>query len=288
MFNDPKCPVDLHTHTTASDGSLSPEDLLALAKKDGLCAIAVTDHDTTDGVLRAVQAGKEQGIEVIPAVEISSQHSPGSMHILGYFVDIGEPHLQNTLARMVSNRDARNRIMAERLNELGIDVTLDDVRECAGGDIVGRPHFAQVLVSKGVVATIQEAFDRYLNAGAAASVAKEKLPPEEVIQMIHRAGGLAVLAHPYQLRLGDGEALEQCVKRLCASGLDGIECFYPEHTEEQTVRYSGLAERFGLVKTGGSDFHGASKHQTRLGLEPPLAAACIVELAKTRDGVRAV
>jgi len=279
---DPECPVDLHTHTTASDGSLSPEDLVYLARSGGLCAIAVTDHDTTNGVIRAMEAGERAGVLVIPAVEISTQHKPGSMHILGYFIDVGEHRLQNTLAEMVRNRDRRNRGIVERLNNLGVQMTLEEVAEYAGGDVLGRPHFARALVEKGVVSTIQEAFDHYLDAGAAAAVPKEKLPPELVIDMIHGAGGLAVLAHPYQLRLGDGEELEKRVRLLCGQGLDGIECFYPEHSEPQTAIYLSLAARYGLVATGGTDFHGSSKNQSRLGLQPPLRASCVLELATRR------
>ena len=282
MRIDPECPVDLHTHTTASDGSLSPEDLVDLARKGGLCAIAVTDHDTTDGVIRAIEAGRRAGVMVIPAVEISSQHKPGSMHILGYFIDTNEPRLQNTLAEMVRNRDRRNLGIVERLNNLGVQITLDEVCGYAGGDVLGRPHFARALVEKGVVSTIQEAFDQYLDAGAAAGVPKEKLPPELVIDMIHGAGGLAVLAHPYQLRLGDGEELESRVRWLCDQGLDGIECYYPEHSEAQTAIYRSLAARYGLVSTGGTDFHGSSKNQSRLGLQPPLQASCVLELATRR------
>lgn len=282
MHIDPECPVDLHTHTTASDGSLSPEDLVYLARSEGLCAIAVTDHDTTNGVIRAMEAGERAGVLVIPAVEISTQHKPGSMHILGYFIDVGEHRLQNTLAEMVRNRDRRNRGIVERLNNLGVQITLEEVSEYAGGDVLGRPHFARALVEKGVVSTIQEAFDHYLDAGAAAAVPKEKLPPELVIGMIHGAGGLAVLAHPYQLRLGDGEELAKQVRLLCDQGLDGIECFYPEHSEPQTAIYLSLAARYGLVATGGTDFHGSSKNQSRLGLQPPLRASCVLELATRR------
>ncbi|HOM56610.1 MAG TPA: PHP domain-containing protein, partial [Candidatus Latescibacteria bacterium] len=150
MHIDPECPVDLHTHTTASDGSLSPEDLVYLARSGGLCAIAVTDHDTTNGVIRAMEAGERAGVLVIPAVEISTQHKPGSMHILGYFIDVGEHRLQNTLAEMVRNRDRRNRGIVERLNNLGVQMTLEEVAEYAGGDVLGRPHFARALVEKGV------------------------------------------------------------------------------------------------------------------------------------------
>jgi hypothetical protein len=246
-----------------------------------LCAIAITDHDTTAGVEPARAAGLDCGVEVVPGVEISAEHSIGKMHILAYFIDPEETALCETLRRMNTRREQRNERIVERLNELGMPVSMDEVRSCAVGEVVGRPHIAQLLVKKGFVVSVRDAFNRFLRTGAAASVEKEKLPPDEVIRIIHGAGGVAVLAHPYQLLLGDGEKLAQFVSEMASDGLDGIECFYPEHSPEQTVRYSDLATRYGLVATGGSDFHGIEPDRS-LGLEPPVSSACIAELKARR------
>jgi len=264
----PEAPIDLHTHTTASDGSNLPEKLVELASRRGLAAIAVTDHDTVDGVPAAQNAGPQFGVEVVAGVEISAAvgEIPGVMHILGYFIDVHDEALTRSLGWMRARRKARNPEIIRRLNGLGIGLTLAEVETYAGGGQVGRPHIARALVDRGVVASIQEAFDRYLRKGGPASVEKEKLAPDAAIRAIRGAGGVAVLAHPYQLQLGDGDALEACLRSLVEKGLGGIECHYICHTPARTRRYLELARKYGLAVSGGSDFHGDTTPDIPLGL----------------------
>ena len=258
--------IDLHAHTTASDGTYAPTRLVDLAERIGLAAVAVTDHDTVEGVAEAVARAATLDVEVVPGIEISAKHSgPGVLHILGYFIDAGDPDLLRQLEWVQNSRRERNPRMIARLNELGIEITLAEVESIAGDGQVGRPHMARVLVERGVVATVQEAFDQYLTAGGPAYVEKEKLDAISAVELIRRGGGVAVLAHPVQLGLGDGDELAEYVEHAAEIGFGGIECSYPAHTEAQTHRYQDLAAMHGLVATGGSDFHGESKPDIALG-----------------------
>jgi len=257
--------IDLHAHTTASDGDRSPTELVQLAKELGLEAIAITDHDTVEGVEEALEAGRKYGIEVVPGIEISAVVDKGQCHLLGYFVDPTDAQLRERLGVLRAARDARNRALVERLNQMGIPVTLQAVAQEAQGELLARPHFAKVMVKLGVVSSVQEAFDRYLGDGVLPGISKEKLPPEEAIALIHQTGGVAVLAHPNNLKRSP-EAIEERIRSYQAMGLDGIEARYNAHTPEDTARYLALAERLGLLTTGGSDFHGYSvKPQVHLG-----------------------
>src|SRR5579875_467387 len=257
--------IDLHAHTTASDGDRSPTELVQLAKELGLEAIAITDHDTVEGVEEALKAGQKYGIEVVPGIEISAVVDKGQCHLLGYFVDPTNSQLRERLGVLRAARDARNRALVERLNQMGIPITLQAVAQEAQGELLARPHFAKVMVKLGVVSNVQEAFDRYLADGVLPGISKEKLPPEEAIALIHQAGGVAVLAHPNNLKRSP-EAIEERIREYQAMGLDGIEARYNAHTPEDTARYLALAERLGLLTTGGSDFHGYSvKPQVHLG-----------------------
>ncbi len=259
-------PIDLHTHTTASDGTDSPRQLVDTAREAGLVAVAVTDHDTIAGVAEAQQRGLETGVEVIPGIEISAKHEgQGVSHILGYFVDIDDEHFRERISWVQARRNERNPQIIAKLNNLGIDVSYDEVCEIAGEGQVGRPHIAQALVRRGAAVSVKDAFNRYLHTTAPAYVAKEKLPLAESIDVIRKAGGVAVLAHPYQTWLDD-EALEQYVEKLADLGLGGIECWYTQHTVEQTDHYRALAYRYNLVATGGSDYHGSTKPDVRLGV----------------------
>lgn len=251
--------IDLHTHTLYSDGSVTPSRLLASAANAGAVAVAITDHDTVAGLAEARETADRLGIELVKGTEISAEYSPGTMHILGYDIDDHSPALLTGLDDLKEARGRRNPDIAARLQELGLDVEYDEVVELAGNDMVGRPHFAQVMVRKGIVSSIQEAFDRFLAKGAPAYVEKKRLSPADSISLIHSAGGVAVLAHPYQLRLGSSDELETLVDSLRGLGLDGIEAIYSRHTPEQRESYKRLAERRGLIVTGGSDFHGAYK-----------------------------
>ena len=256
--------IDLHTHSSYSDGSLSPRQLVQLAKKRGLRAIALTDHDTVAGVEEALEAGKELGVEVVPGVEISAQYPPGTMHILGYYIRTSHGELQESLKKLQQARAARNPKIIERLQALGLEITATEVLDLAAGQ-VGRPHIARALVNRGYVSSIDEAFSRYLKKGAIAYVEKFRFPPEEAIAIIRRAGGIAVLAHPFTLGMAKPDELSQLVRGLGEMGLEGIEVFYPGHTEEMVVIYEDVAKRLGLICTGGSDFHGNFRDHSYLG-----------------------
>jgi len=269
-------PVDLHTHTTASDGSDAPERLVRLAAERGIAAIAITDHDTVAGIAEAGQAASRFGVELITGVEISAEppervrEARGVVHVLGYLIDLRSERLTQALAWMQERRTARNPEIIRKLNELGIDLTLDEVSVHAQGGQIGRLHVAQALVEKGVANTVQEAFDQYLRSGGPAAVEKGKLSPSDAIEAISAAGGIAVLAHPHQLGVGDGDALEETTCELVEWGLGGIESRYTGHSPEQTERYREIAARYGLAETGGSDYHGGTNPEVPLGLIPPV------------------
>ena len=247
--------IDLHTHSNYSDGSLSPRQLVQLAKETGLRAIALTDHDTVAGVEEALAAGEELDIEVVPGVEVSAQHPPGTMHILGYYVQVTNIELLRALQKLQQARADRNPKIIEQLRALGLEITIDEVLDLSGGQI-GRPHIAKALVNRGYVTSSEEAFSRYLKKGGVAYVEKFRFSPQEAIAMIRRAGGLAALAHPFTLEIGYGEQLTELVSKLQQLGLEGIEVFYHTHTEEMIEIYQEVADRLELVCTGGSDFHG--------------------------------
>lgn len=256
--------IDLHAHTTASDGTLTPAELVALAKKNGLQAVAITDHDTVDGVQEALAAGERIGMEVIPGVEIGVDFKR-EMHILGYFIDPQNSDLARSLALLREFRDQRNPRMVEKLREMGFEITMDEVIGEADGKVIGRPHFASVMIKKGYVSDFNEAFDKYLGAGKAAYVKKDKMTPREGIKLITGAGGIPVLAHPKYLEMQGDVNLEELLRELITYGLKGIEVYYTTHTPEETERYRYLAGRLGLRLTGGSDFHGNNKRDIKLG-----------------------
>ncbi|MFZ5453779.1 MAG: PHP domain-containing protein [Thermodesulfobacteriota bacterium] len=257
--------VDLHTHSTASDGSYPPAEVVRLAKDAGLKAMALTDHDTVDGLAEALAAGEELGVEVIPGVEISTRYAGDTMHILGYFLDFRSGRLAERLAVLQQARKDRNPKIIAKLNALGIPVTIEQVERLSGGGQVGRPHIARALLESGYVTTMQQAFDIYLKNGGKAYVAKYRFPPAEALGMIREAGGVPVLAHPFTLELGSAGALRDLLRDLQALGLAGIEVFYADHSPEQEALYLKLAAELGLLVTGGSDFHGDNKPEVSLG-----------------------
>ncbi len=260
--------IDLHIHSTASDGSYTPEEVVRLAKERGLKAIALTDHDTVDGLPSAVAEGQALSVEVIPGVEISARFPGGSMHILGYFVDYHSGLLDARLAVLKKARADRNPQIIAKLNALGVQVTMAQVARLSGGGQVGRPHIARALLQHGYVRDIQEAFDLYLRNGAPAHVSKFRFPQEEAINMIREAQGIPVLSHPFTLGLGSAYALKNLLQDLKKLGLAGLEVYYPEHTPEQEARYLKLARELDLLITGGSDFHGLNKPEVDLGRCP--------------------
>src|SRR5438874_2275827 len=214
--------IDLHAHTTASDGSLTPTELIVLAAEEGLTAIAVTDHDTVDGLPEAAEAARQMRIELVPGIELAVAYPSGRFHMLGYLIDYGNNTLTDRLLRLKENRANRNIRMLERMKELGLPITLEDVVAESGGGQVGRPHMAMALVKKRVVSSVKEAFDQYLADGAPAHIPKDKITVEEGIGLIHAARGLAVMAHSNSLNLDDA-ALAGELKRLRDLGLDGLE-----------------------------------------------------------------
>ncbi|SFJ56228.1 PHP domain-containing protein [Brevibacillus centrosporus] len=244
--------ADLHTHTKASDGTCDPAENVRLAKEAGLAAVAITDHDTVAGVPAARKAAEELGIEVIPGIEVSSVGRGQDIHVLGYFVPYEDEAFQERLVSLRETRHERNQLLIARLQELGIPITLENVyRRKQGTDKnIGRPHIAEELIELGVVASIDEAFAKYLGKEGAAYVNPPRITPQQAITLIKDAGGAAVLAHP---GLYDADDL---VEELIAFGLDGIEVNHPDNDPDQRARYTAWANEHGLVITGGSDFHG--------------------------------
>jgi hypothetical protein len=258
--------MDLHTHTTASDGALGPRELVRRAARKGLTVLAVTDHDTLEGWEPAFVEGKRLGLRVIPGVELSLAGDGGdSFHLLGYLFDPHHPGLQRLVRSLQEARRRRNAQILQRLREAGIHLSRRDVEQASGAlDTWGRFHLAQALVRKGYARTMEEALAHFVGRGAPFDAPKQRLSAREVIPCLHRAGGIAVLAHPGQLDWSEAK-LEACVASLTEEGLDGIEAYYPLHTPEQTAFYEDLAHRFELVLTGGSDFHGPHRPHLRLG-----------------------
>lgn len=259
--------IDLHTHSYCSDGTFSPEGLVILAKKQGLSAIALTDHDTTDGLELFREAGEKYGMETICGIEFAAlweqRHQP-EIHIVGLGFSPDASALSLALREIKASRDRRNEKMAAQLTSIGLPVTLEEVAQNAGGQIITRAHFANVLLQKKLVPDRATAFSRYLSPGCPGYVAREFLTPKLCIDTIHAAGGAAVLAHPTLYGL-DRDGLEVLCQELCGYGLDGIECFYSTYTADQTKQIRRLAERFHLLPSGGSDFHGDNKPDIRLG-----------------------
>ena len=257
--------IDLHVHTTASDGTLTPEQVVQLAKQTGLAALAITDHDTTAGVPEALETGRELEIEVIAGVELSVVHERcGSLHILGYYIDPRHPDLGEKLEAMRDGRDERNLEILEKLRQLGMQLDLHKVKARAGGQVIGRPHMAQELLALGHVSSIKEAFDRFLARGKPAYAERKRMTPPEAIQRIRNASGVAVLAHPGLLPLAT-DALETELAELAEQGIQGLEVHYPEHSPADTRRFLELAKKHNLVITGGTDFHGDNKPDIKLG-----------------------
>jgi predicted metal-dependent phosphoesterase TrpH len=257
--------IDLHLHTTHSDGSFSTGEVMAFAKQAGLTALAITDHDIVNGIPEATALGQELGIEVVPGVEISSRLGESELHILGYFLNWTDPILAQRLSTLRDSRHLRNPKIVQRLNDLGIPITYEEVRALAGTESVGRPHIARLLMEKKFVTSAKEAFDRYLANGRPAFVDRELPLPAEAVRWIREAGGVPVLAHPTWVRTS-ADGLRGLVRDLKAAGLGGIEVHYSTHTPSQTTEYLDLAKQCDLLVTGGSDFHGVTKPDIEVGI----------------------
>ena len=256
--------IDLHTHSKASDGSDSPSALMALAGRNGLAAIALTDHDTVEGLAEARAAATAAGVRLVEGCELSCEVERGTMHLLVYFLADGPGPLQDQLSGLQAARADRNRRIVAVLQDHGLDVTLDEILVEAGGGSVGRPHVAGVLLRKGYVTSIQEAFDQWLANGRPAYLDRERLMPAEAIALAHASGAVAVLAHPTSLGY-EGAELEVFVAGLAADGLDGMECEYGRYSPELRSDLRAMAGRLGLAVTGGSDYHGRYKPDIALG-----------------------
>jgi len=257
--------IDLHTHSLYSDGSLLPHELITLAAKVGLTAIALTDHDSTFGILEALDAGNKLGVEIIPGIELSSATESGEvLHILGYFIDYRDFRLNDALANQGKMRAQTHKDYIIRLNELGFTMTDEDVKDIAGFGRIGRAHYARVMMQKGYVNSVAEAFDKYLRVGGPAYLEREVMSPKEAIRLIHGAGGVACLAHP-MLVGREFNDLKALINELKYIGLDGIEAYYSENSPEQQKWLLQVAEEFGLLVSGGSDFHAETKPHIELG-----------------------
>lgn len=257
--------VDLHVHSNASDGTLTPSEVVQLAKKTNLCAMALTDHDTVEGVAEAMAAGRENNIEIIPGVELSCAYISKEIHIVGLFVDCENTGFLDELTRLKETRNARNEEMAEKCREMGMQITMEELFNEYPDAVITRAHFAALLAKKGYVSSVKDAFDRYLNDHGPCFVPRYKMPCEETIALIHSAGGIAILAHPILYKLGNTE-LEKLVKYLTKCGLDGIEAIYSTYTAGDETLIRKLARENGLLISGGSDFHGTNKPHIRLGV----------------------
>lgn len=254
--------VDLHIHTTASDGTASPAEAVRMAHELGLAAIAVTDHDTVSGCAEAVAEGKALGLEVVPGVELSSRYGK-TIHILGYFLRTESPALTRVLDGIVAERDERNRKMAALMAADGLRVDYDEMKQ-RFGPVIGRPNFGQVLVDLGLAENVQDAFDRFIEKGQRYYLPRKMLSIERSVEVIREAGGVPVLAHPFQYRLEES-ALRQLIEHCMDHGLLGLECRYSLYDEEQSRYLLTLAKEYGLTPSGGSDFHGSNKPHISLG-----------------------
>ena len=249
--------VDLHLHTTVSDGALRPEELVRAASIAGIQVMAVTDHDSVDGIRDAERAASDLSIQVIPGIEVSASLDGDDVHVLGYFLDPGDRVLREALSRLQEGRVAQARSMVERLAELGWPLDWDRVMAIAQGGSIGRPHIARALIERGYVGSVDEAFSRFLRRGGPGYVEGQKLLPQEAVSLIKEAGGVPSLAHPIIVGASDYRLdLDRLLPVMVEAGLDGIEAYYKGYTPEVTAFLFGLASRYRLVPTGGSDFHG--------------------------------
>lgn len=255
--------IDLHTHSLCSDGTMTPAEVVRAAKAAGLAAIALSDHDTVAGVREAMAEGERIGVEVVPAIELSAQ-SETETHILGYFIDIENEALLEKMEYIKQVRVRRQENVCRNLRALGFDVMMDEVRQIAGSDVLCRAHFAKIMVQKGYVSSVKEAFSQYLASGKPAYSGTQALTDTEAVRLIKDAGGLAFVAHLHQTKrtLDD---LESFLLRLKDAGLDGVEGYYTEYTPEMERDYRALAKRLGLMLSGGSDFHADNKPHISIG-----------------------
>lgn len=256
--------IDLHVHTTASDGSFSPAGIVRYAAQHNIRALGITDHDTVAGNREALEEGLRLGITVIPGVEISIGGYPGTVHLLGYFGLSGWEGIEDVLTRVKDGREIRNKRIIHKLKEMGMELNPSRIQEISGDGIMGRPHIARAMVEAGYVGDVDDAFRNYLKKGAPAYVDRYRMGPREAISSIREFGGMAAIAHPSTIGMGTEEMngfIEECVE----SGLEGLEVFAPIHDQDETESFLKIAERFKLILTGGTDFHGSLKPDIEIG-----------------------
>jgi len=256
---------DLHSHTTVSDGTLTPEELVQKAIAEGFQVLAITDHDNIAGIKTAQKLAEGSELEVVPGVEISVEYGPGTMHMCGYFMDLDNEQLNKNLDFVQEARRTRNPKIVQKLNEAGFEMTMEEIENVAGTKQVGRPHFATVMFDKGYVKTKQEAFDKYLDKSAPCYVNKERLSLEDSIKSIREAGGIPVLAHPISLKLKNFDEYREMFEMLRDKGVMGIEAYTSRQTDDESETFRQMADELGMLVTGGSDFHGANKPDVQLG-----------------------
>jgi len=265
--------IDLHIHTNASDGLLSPCEVVQRATERELKAIAITDHDTTDGLAQIVETAAENGLELVAGVELSCFHMGCDVHLLAYFIDYKSPAFVKTIKTFRDERYVRGKAMVAKLNELGINLSMDTVNTIAGNASVGRPHLAEALLKEEFVQTFDEAFARYLGYHAPAYVPKKHLDVGEAISLIHHVGGVAVLAHPGTLKH------DSFIPDFVDLGMDGIEAYHSLHKRHTVMHYRNLANKFGIFCSGGSDCHGPRKGTILIG-QPKVPYSCLETMEK--------
>lgn len=257
--------IDLHVHSNASDGTLSPTQVVELAAREGLRAIALTDHDTVAGIREAEEAAERTGVELVPGIEFSCVWKGTEIHILGLFVDMDDPSFVRQVQEQLKIRDERNEEMIRRFQEDGMDITLEGLRAGKTDTVVTRAHFARLLVEKGYAATLDTAFKRYLQYGGRYCIRKERIDPEKAMDILVKNGAFPSLAHIMQYKLG-WEEDKKLLAYLKELGLKGLEVYHSSHNASQSIRLQDLAVRYGLLPTGGSDFHGANKPDIQIGV----------------------
>ena len=279
--------VDLHLHTTHSDGTLTPTELVDLCARNGLRVIAISDHDSTEGVAEAQAAAIKHGIEVIPAIELSTDVPGNEIHMLGYFIDMDDAGFQHLLREFRAGREDRGRKMVERLADIGMDITWDEVERIADGAAVGRPHIAQAMIERGYVSQWQEAFDKYIGRTGPAYVERTRLEPEEAIQALLDNGALPVMAHPLYYEREDTRKLRNLVASLKEAGMVGLEVHYGEFSESEIDMLASIAAELDLIACGGSDYHASGKPGEIIPGEagPPMST---VESLRAKKGVATV
>lgn len=286
MVNNRK-PVDLHTHSTCSDGTVSPAGLVQLAMKKGLSAFALTDHDTTKGLEEAMAAAAGTDVEVIPGIELSTIYGERDVHIVGLFFDYQSPEFKVAIQEFVDARESRNRRMCEKMCAAGLPIPYDELVEANPGAVVTRANMAKFLLQKGAISSIKEAFDKYIGDDCPFFIPREKITPKKAVEFLRQYHGIPILAHPFQYQLPE-EGLETLIRELKEAGLMGIEAYYCKHTKEMTEKVVKLADKYGLLLSGGSDFHGDNKPGLEMGsgyghLHVP--GECLLELKHARFGV---